>query len=361
MALVHALETARQGGVVLWICNTVHAAQEQYARIFQDSDGAFPVGLLHSRFPFWRREELENEWMARLGKEGHGRCGCILVSTQIVEQSVDLDADLMITELAPTDMLFQRMGRLWRHERPGRTGSPLLIILQEAETLDALRQMDPKSIVKVLGDKAFVYSPYVLLRSLEVWRNREEVVVPDQIRTLIEATYEERGTESEPEGWHEMVEPESWGKLFDERYGKDLSRKFLATRNTHLWQPALEDMEGTQTRLNEMPTVQLVLCRSIAGHDVEFLDLPGMVQVPTDRFHLGSAKAIHRNVVKVPRHHFARVVPCTVFEASLLGEQTVGQVVDGQIQVDGLKQGVSLRWSSAEGVVVMKNSTRSQA
>jgi len=67
------------GGVVLWICNTVRAAQEQYAKVLYESGGSFPVGLLHSRFPFWRRDELENEWMVRLGKEGHGRCGCILV------------------------------------------------------------------------------------------------------------------------------------------------------------------------------------------------------------------------------------------------------------------------------------------
>jgi len=360
-ALVQALKTARQGGVVLWICNSVHGAQEQHAKVLHGSGGAFPVGLLHSRFPFWRRDELEAEWMARLGKEGQGRCGCVLVSTQIVEQSVDLDADLMITELAPTDMLFQRMGRLWRHHRPGRAGTSMMIILEETEGLDGLRKMDSKAIVKTLGAKAYVYSPYILLRSLEVWRTREEVVIPDQIRTLIEATYEDRGGGSEPEGWCEIAEPASWGKLFDERYGKDLSRKFLATRNTNLWQPALEDVEGTQTRLNELPTVQLVLCRSIVGNKMVFLDKPEQVQVQADRFHLASAKAIHRNVVKVPRHHFARVVSCVAFEQCLYGEQTVGQVIDGRIQVEGLKAGVSLRWSNEEGVVVVNDSKRSQA
>ena len=95
----------------------------------------FRLGLLHSRFPFWRREELEDEWMERLGKSGATRCASILVSTQIVEQSVDLDADLLVTELAPTDMLLQRIGRLWRHQRappgfiapphyPGGSGEP---------------------------------------------------------------------------------------------------------------------------------------------------------------------------------------------------------------------------------------------
>jgi len=120
-------------------------------------------------------------------------------------------------------------------------------------------------------------------------------------------------------------------------------------------------VEGTQTRLNEMPTIQLVLCRVVGENSVEFLDKTEKVSIQTDCFHLGTAKAVHRNVVKVPRHHFARVVPCAAFEACLYGEQTAGQVVEGQIQVDGLKPGVSLRWSNEEGVVVVKDFTRSQA
>jgi len=359
-ALGRALELARQGGVVLWICNTVQAAQEQYRRVWQEAEGQFPVGLLHSRFPFWRREELEEDWMTRLGKEGLGRCGCILVSTQIVEQSVDLDADLLITELAPTDMLFQRMGRLWRHERPDRVGKPAMILLEESEPLEVLRQLGPKAITQALGAKAFVYSPYILLRSLEVWHSRGEIRVPDQIRPLIEATYAEREVASEPAGWREMVDPQSWGRLFDERYALDLSRKFLATRNTHLWQPVLEDVEGAQTRLNEMPTVQLVLCLSLAADAVVFLD-GTFVQPRPGQFSFATAQAIHRNVVKVPRHHFAQVVPWKAFETCLLGEHTVGQVVDGRIGLAGLKPGVGLRWSREEGVVVEQDSPRSRA
>ncbi len=56
--------------------------------------------------------------MERLGKDAGNRPnGCVLVSTQVVEQSVDIDADLLVTDLAPTDMLLQRIGRLWRHDR----------------------------------------------------------------------------------------------------------------------------------------------------------------------------------------------------------------------------------------------------
>jgi len=359
-AQARALELARQGGVVLWICNTVRGAQEQYRKLSQEAAGTLPIGLLHSRFPFWRREELENDWMTRLGKEGQGRCGCILVATQIVEQSVDLDADLLISELAPTDMLFQRMGRLWRHERPGRVGSPAMILIEETEPLEALRKMPPKTIVQALGAKAFVYSPYVLLRSLEVWHSRDVIQVPEQIRPLIEATYAEREVSSEPAGWRAMEDPESWGRLFDERYAVNLSRKFLASRRTHLWQPVLEDVEGAQTRLNEMPTVQLILCLSLAADDIVFLD-GTRFQVRSGQWAFPTAQAIHRNAVKVPRHCFALVVPWKALDACIAGEYTVGSIVEGRIELEGLKPGTGLRWSPEEGVVIEQNSARSRA
>lgn len=357
-AVDRAIRLAASGGVALWICNTVGAAQEQYQNLVQSAEGKFLVGLLHSRFPFWRREELENEWMERLGKKGDTRCGCILISTQIVEQSVDLDADLLVTELAPTDMLLQRMGRLWRHDRPGRTGVPEMIILEESESLDQFRQMDAKEIVSALGPKAFVYSPYVLLRSLEVWKSSNEVAIPDQIRARIEATYEERGEGSDPVGW-DGLDPESWGKLFDENFAKGLSKKFLAARNCNLWQEPLDDIEGVQTRLNEMPTVQLVLCTLVDGSRYEFLD--GASQVfEKEAFQLASAQALHKNMVKVPRHLFDTVAATALLESYLHGEFTVGVVGRGEIEVHGLRKGVRLRWSLEEGVIIEKDSKRSQ-
>jgi len=351
-ATANAVELASHGGVILWICDTVDAAQDTCRELSKQSEGRFLVGLLHSRFPFWRREELENEWMERLGKKNTSRCGSILVSTQVVEQSVDLDADLLITELAPTDMLLQRIGRLWRHERGDRpTDSPRVCILEEDQPLDDYLQMDAKTIVQALGGKANVYAPYVLLRSLKVWKDLSHIMLPLQIRSLIEATYKDSNDE-----------PEAWRELFDKRFATELGKKFMAARNCNLWQPALDDKEGVQTRLDEVPTVAVVLCTSANNKNAQFIDGQNAL-VGGDDFLFATAQAIHRNLVKVPLYAFEEnaISSYEPFRLYLYENQTLGLVQDdGEIFVKGLKQNILLRWSVEFGLEIENHYSRSR-
>ncbi len=343
-ATEEAINLAQKGGSILWICNTVGAAQKQYKRVTQLVQGAFPVGLIHSRFPFWSREHLEDKWMAHFGKDGTNRSASILISTQVVEQSVDLDADLLITELAPTDMLLQRLGRLWRHERENRPiDNPRICIIEEDETLERLIQLEPKAIVKALGKKAKVYAPYVLLRSLEVWKAQPgKVTIPSQIRNLIEATYSDR--------WE--YEHESWQKLFADWFGTDSAKAMIASRNSNIWQLALEDKEGVQTRLNEMLTLSIVLCKSIDKKGVIFLD-GTYVKLGGDTFQFDAAQAINKNLVKVPDYCFNSIKACSAFTDYLSGAQSVGIVTDGGIvEIEGLKSGIRLVYFDEVGLVI---------
>ncbi|MHB0977703.1 MAG: CRISPR-associated helicase Cas3' [Candidatus Aquicultorales bacterium] len=343
-AAEEAIELAQNGGAVLWICNTVDAAQKQYGQLMKLPHADFPIGLLHSRFPYWRREEIENVWMERFGKGEKNRCGSILISTQIVEQSVDLDADLLITELAPTDMLLQRLGRLWRHEREGRpVDTPRMYVIEEKKTLDEFKNLEPKDITKELGSKAKVYAPYVILRSLEVWKSQPQVSIPSQIRPLIEATYEDRGEE-----------PYSWEQLSLEWFGTDSARQMLAFRNSNLWQLAFDDIEGVQTRLNEVPTISLVLCKEIGNDMAVFLDESRDV-LGGDQYRLGTAQAIHKNLVKAPKYCFDFVQPCPAFTDYLYEGQSVGIVTEsGLVEVRGLKTGTRLFYSDELGLVIEK-------
>lgn len=346
-AMEDAVKIARAGGAVLWICNTIETAQNQYQRFVKaKGQDKIPVGLLHSQFPYWRRETLETEWMERFGKDGKTRCGSILVSTQVVEQSVDLDADLLITELAPTDMLLQRLGRLWRHERKNRpVDAARFCILKEERSLEDFRDMDSKAIVEALGGKAHVYDPFVLLRTLQVWLNYPKVIVSTQIRELIEATYQDRDDD-----------PESWRKLFDDRFVRNCNDRFKAAMNSNYWQPQLPDAEGVQTRLNDLPTVSVVLCRNLNKAEAVFIDGTSE-KFGNDEFKLSSAQAIHRNLVRVPEYCFDKenIKSCSAFTDYIFGKQSVGIVTDnGVVEISGLKSGTRLFYSDELGLVVKK-------
>ncbi len=346
-----AIQLARNGGAVLWICNTITSAQKQYQRFKEQTREEFPIGLLHARFPYWRREILEDEWMERFGKDGTTRCGSILVSTQVVEQSVDLDADLMVTELAPTDMLLQRLGRLWRHERGRRpSDAARMYIIEEENNLEEFRSMESKAIIDALGGKAHVYDPFILLRTLQLWANYPTVIVPAQIRELIEATYSVRDDD-----------PKSWEKLFDDRFVRDSNERFKAAMNSNYWQVQLPDEEGVQTRLNDVPTVSLVLCRNINEKKATFID-NASEQLGGDKFRLPTAQAIHRNLVRVPDYCFERVEPCPAFDDYLFDAQSVGIVEDNNIvKVKGLKEGIRFYYSRDLGLVVEKAQGKEEA
>jgi CRISPR-associated endonuclease/helicase Cas3 len=345
-AAEEVIQIARKGGAVLWICNTVDTAQEQYQKFIGLSHDEFPIGLIHSRFPYWRREELEKEWMERFGKSGTTRCGSIFVSTQVVEQSVDLDADILITELAPTDMLLQRLGRLWRHERKNRpVDRARFCIIKEKKNLEAFRMMEAKDIVAVLGGKVHVYDPFVLLKTFRLWENYSEVIIPTQIRELIEATYCE----------HED-DPPSWKKLFEDRFVRDSNKRFQAAMNSNYWQPQLPDAEGVQTRLNDIPTVSVVLCRSLNRREVVFID-DTSEKLGGEEFRLSTAQAIHRNLVRVPEYCFDKIKSCAAFADYIFGKQSVGIVAEnGTVEMKGFKNGTKLFYSNQLGLVIEQSS-----
>lgn len=351
-AYMEAVEVARRNGAVLWICNTVDSAQSTFKRFQELVKEDFPLGLLHSRFPYWRREMLEDTWMNRFGKASETRCGSILVATQVVEQSVDLDADLLVTELAPTDMLLQRLGRLWRHDRPFRpVEAPRVCILDEEKTLEEFRQMEPEAISKALGGKAKVYAPFILLRSLEVWKGlASEVTIPTEIRRLIESTYEDR-----------LEEPQGWQEMMFQLEAESMAYRQKADMSSNIWQAALDDREGVQTRLNEVPTVALVLCRDMTNEAAQFVDAT-TAKFSAKEFHFKTAKAIHRNLVKVPDYCFDRIEPCTDFEEYLHETQCVGIVDDcGVVKVKGLSKKFRLHYCDEMGLLIERVSGKEEA
>ncbi|MCQ2445060.1 MAG: CRISPR-associated helicase Cas3', partial [Mailhella sp.] len=183
-AVEEALRRAEEGQQVLWIENTVDAAQAMYRLFAARAAGCgLEAGLLHSRFTPADRERNEQRWtsLCAAGRAAAAGRGRILVGTQVLEQSLDLDADFMVTRFCPADILFQRLGRLWRSGstvRPaGAVCEAWLLAPGCAEALAAPQE--------AFGLSGVVYSPYVLARSLEVWAGRTSVRLPSDIRPMM--------------------------------------------------------------------------------------------------------------------------------------------------------------------------------
>lgn len=187
-----------RGGMGLALVNTVQRAQDLY-RCFPDGEPLTREGwrvgkqlgdgtevfLFHARFPADRRQRREDEALTVFGEKGVRDGRKILIATQVVEQSLDLDFDLIVTDLAPIDLVLQRAGRLWRHTRAARSVTePCLLIA-------GLCGDEPPSFSKPLWWGS-VYREDILLRTWCLIRPRQDMVLPDEIDRLVQAVYEEQ-------------------------------------------------------------------------------------------------------------------------------------------------------------------------
>lgn len=190
-AIEETLNRAECGQQVLWIENTVGESQSAFKRLSARSkDRGVSCGLLHSRFTKSDRTRHEEHWVRLFGKAGNDERssqGRILVGTQVLEQSLDIDADFLVTRIAPIDMALQRIGRLWRHEHSWRPASARRESWILAPTLESVLDNPDE-----FGGTGKVYAPYVLCRTLMILKDLSELSLPGQIRPLIEKAYEKR-------------------------------------------------------------------------------------------------------------------------------------------------------------------------
>jgi len=187
-------EAARQGAAVAWVRNAVDDAIGAHAAL--QGLGLDPL-LFHARFAMGDRLGIEHKVLARFGRTSSAdqRRG-VLVATQVVEQSLDLDFDLMVTDLAPADLLIQRAGRLWRHARGARPVRGPRVLLLAPEPID-----DPPEdwLGPELRRTGAVYVDHALLwRSARVFLHAGAIATPDGIRALIEVAYDQDAPGAEP-------------------------------------------------------------------------------------------------------------------------------------------------------------------
>lgn len=179
------------------------------------------IFLLHARFPAEERALREAVALALFGKYGPRPEKTILVATQVAEQSLDLDFDLLYTDLAPMDLIFQRAGRLHRHarERPEEHQSPVLL-WSYPHNLDFDTPLYWHR----------VYEDFVLLSTWLALKERKVLVLPENLEPLLDEVYE-RKPEDFPKELKERAR-KSAKKLTDR-----LNRETEIARNLAIFEP----------------------------------------------------------------------------------------------------------------------------
>lgn len=180
------------GGCAGIIRNTVKSAIATY-RLMKENMQDYRIFLLHSRFLDDDRNARENEIIRLVGKNStkEDRNRLIIVGTQVLEQSLDLDFDILFTDLCPMDLLFQRTGRKGRHERerPEKlTDAEVYIITGKGGRV---------------GGNGLPYENYILNRTADVIEETGGVITtPDDVKQMIEKTYDESIADDSPDYEH---------------------------------------------------------------------------------------------------------------------------------------------------------------
>ena len=284
----------RAGARILVVLNTVdrvvalqraveYSPEISNATLFK-CDGAMCPH--HGRFAPADREVLDKTVSARLGKDSPAD-PLLLIGTQTLEQSLDIDADLLITDLCPADVLLQRVGRLHRHERlrpPGFGSARCLVLVPEQGDLEEL--MDDRGYAVGVAKRVGLGSVYPDLRCLELTRRllieMPKVTIPLDNRTLVEgATHTDRLKTLQGQKWIKH------GELVD---GAELAKEIsahlaAAVYNRPFGEFVFNELNATiRTRLG-LDTLRLPLDRAVKGpfgRRLTEMVIPGHL-APTDR------------------------------------------------------------------------------
>jgi CRISPR-associated endonuclease/helicase Cas3 len=255
------LECVRTGGCALWVRVTVNAATEAAETLSADH---VDTTLYHARFTDHDRNNIQNAILHRYGKNSTGaeRRGGLVVATAIIEQSLDLDFDLVVVDLKPMDSLIQALGRAIRHSR-NSNGDP---IADGSSDGRPAREMiilspDPADVRgadwygELLGKARFIHTdPSVLWRTANAL-SRDGLVSYDNMRSLVEEAYN-----------NEILAPDCFTEEVLVANGRVLAESSMARHLTNGFTPEVGYVAGggywddsrVPTRLGESVEVVLV-------------------------------------------------------------------------------------------------------
>lgn len=264
------LRTALQEGhCACWVRNTVADALAAYA-LWVKEIGAENVLLYHARFALTDRLHIGAEVLKRFSKDStaEDRRGRLVIATQVVEQSLDVDFDYMVTDLAPIDLIMQRAGRLKRHARDVQGNPRQGEDMRGEALLGVLMPMADEQAGAGWYKAFFSRAAYVYTHHGQLWltahwlQTHRAFTMPDNAREMIECVYADDAGERIPEGLQRNAATAAGDAMADRSMAAfnslDLDSGYEVT-STH-WR---ED-ENTPTRLGE-PTTAVRLARILGG------------------------------------------------------------------------------------------------
>ncbi len=251
---------------VCWIRNTVTDAMNSYEMLSSDpSYKKENLILFHARFAMGDRLDKEQEVLKLFGKESNAmeRSGKVVIATQVVEQSLDLDFDIMISDLAPIDLIIQRAGRLHRHTRDvtgnrifrkDERNKPILSIYSPEVT----NNPEKNWFSSVFKGGSMVYPDHgKLYLTANVLHEKGEIKMPEEARNLIEFVYGEN--EDIPE---KLIQVTNENKNLNKQKASQAQNNIIniesgynATNNEAIW-----NNFTAPTRLGE-ETIKVVLAK----------------------------------------------------------------------------------------------------
>ena len=254
-AVARIVAAERVGAAVAWVRNSVDEAIEGAAAL--RAEGITPI-LFHARFAMGDRLAIERCVLDRFGKASLGERRGVVVATQVLQESLDLDFDLLVTDLAPADLLIQRAGRLWRHAHRAAADRPV--------PGPEMAVISPEPVDDPPADwvRPGVYrDPALLWRSARAVFGAGGIAAPEGLRRLVETAYDTDDV------------PPALGRAADRKGGADRAAASIADMNlldfnkgyvlgAGDWNPDTR----TPTRLEDEPQVRLRLARAEGGEVV---------------------------------------------------------------------------------------------
>ena len=232
-----ATTAARKGARVLVIRNTVAACQDTFEHI--PDELSFAVNGIsaphHSRYAAEDRFRLDARIEALYGDTPTRKSsnGVVTVATQTVEQSLDIDADLLITDLCPMDVLLQRIGRLFRHQhdyaRPaGFEEARCIVLTTERPIASYINSDSGAAYALTVPGAGTVYSALHIKSTFDVLSGRADITIPEENREVVEESLH-------PETLDALARQAPFDKIKSAMQNQDLVQRVKASHGGIDW------------------------------------------------------------------------------------------------------------------------------